>query len=101
MIEIQNSIDYGCDLNEKSIDNINNSFHKIFHAQQSGVKQSEKQINDYLDKRKELLMNRMANKMVERKSKISHMLKPIIDMNDDQQQYGKSPPHKTSLPGKR
>lgn len=57
------------------------------------VQHSEKTINDYLDRRKELLINKLSNRRPERNSKISHMLKPIIDMQD---LYGRSPPHKTS-----
>ena len=45
------------------------------------AKSSEKYIVDYIERRKQLLMNRVTNKFNERRSKMSRIIQPITDYN--------------------
>lgn len=67
------------DLQESSRNNINSSFSKIFTSNKTGLEISQNQISNYIDKKKQLIVDRANKKFLIKKQKLDMMTKPILD----------------------
>ncbi|CDW88204.1 UNKNOWN [Stylonychia lemnae] len=67
---------YEDELDSVALSNINKSFNKIFTQKETVLQVSEKHIQDYVQKRAELFLNKMTKRFLVKKNRFAHLMQP-------------------------